>query len=140
VGAVIRMLEMGVESYMLTSALIGVMAQRLVRQVCPECKTSSVAPPALVERHGLQDRGPIRLLKGRGCPSCYDSGYKGRMGVHEILRVDPGLQRLMIANPTRDQLAEHLKRGGQKTLFDDGLEKALNGLSTIEEVSRVVNM
>jgi type IV pilus assembly protein PilB len=139
-GAVTRMLDMGIEPYMLTSALIGVVAQRLVRQVCPECTTSHMVTPELVKRYNWGDKGPIRLLKGRGCPACYDSGYKGRLGLHEVMPVDSGLQQLILANPTREGLIEHRKQNGEKSLFDDGLDKVAQGLSTIEEVSRVVNM
>jgi len=104
---VTRMIDMGVEPYLLSSALIGVVAQRLVR--------------------------------GRGCPECYDSGYKGRAGLHEILEMDGDLQKLIIANPSRDELARHMHDRGVKTLFDDGLDRVLKGVTTIEEISRVIN-
>ncbi len=139
VGAVTRMIDMGVEPYLLSSALIGVVAQRLVRSICPSCKTDFLASPELVTRYGWQEQGKVRLSKGRGCPECYDSGYKGRMGVHEIVEADSDLQRLIISNPTRDKLSAFMQERGITTLFDDGLQRVLEGRTTIEEISRVVN-
>lgn len=139
VGAVTRMIDMGVEPYLLSSALIGVVAQRLVRSICPACKTDFLASQELIARYGWQDRGKIRLSKGRGCPECYDSGYKGRLGVHEIVETDSELQRLIISNPSRDVLTEFMHQHKIKRLFDDGMERVLQRKTTIEEISRVVN-
>lgn len=139
IGAIARLIEMGIEPYLLSSALIGVIAQRLIRTVCPECKTSYAASPEEIERFHWQDHGIVRLNKGRGCPLCYDSGYKGRIACHEILTVDPKLQRLIVTNPTQDDLSQYIKESGMKTLYDDGIERALLGKTTLEEVTRVVS-
>ncbi len=135
VGAVTRMLDMGVEPYLLSSALIGVVAQRLIRTICPSCRTESIAPPNIIERYGWQDRGKVRLSHGRGCHQCYDSGYKGRMGIHETLNTDNELQNLIMSNPGRDELTEFMEKRGVVSLFHDGLERVLQGKTTIEEVS-----
>ena len=140
VGAITRMLEMGVEPYLLSSALIGVVGQRLVRTLCPACKTTYLAPPEMIERYHWQDRGNVRLAKGRGCPECYDSGYKGRMAVHEMLETDSDMQRLIIGNPSRDQLSDYLAQKGMKLLFDDGLDRVLAQQTTLEEVTRAVSL
>jgi len=139
IGAVTRMIDMGVEPYLLSSALIGVAAQRLVRSICPNCKTDYLASPELIERYGWQDREAVRLSKGRGCSECYDSGFKGRMGIHEIIETSPELQRLIISNPSRDELGEYMEQDKVSTLFDDGMERVLEGRTTIEEIWRVVN-
>jgi type IV pilus assembly protein PilB len=139
VGAVTRMIDMGVEPYLLSSALIGVVAQRLVREICPTCKTDFLASPELIARYSWEDRGKIRLSKGRGCPECYDSGYKGRLGVHEIIETNNELQRLIISNPSRDELSEFMHKHKIKRLFDDGMQRVLERQTTIEEISRVVN-
>lgn len=139
-GAVTRMIDMGVEPYLLSSALIGVVAQRLVRTICPTCKTSFLAPPEVINKYKWEKKSNIRLSKGRGCPECYDSGYKGRIGVHEILQTNDELQRLIISNPSRDELTAYLDKTGIKTLFDDGLERVLDDATTIEEISRVINV
>jgi type IV pilus assembly protein PilB len=139
VGALSRMIDMGVEPYLLASALAGVVAQRLVRQVCPACKTTYLASPELVATYGWNPAETIRLVKGRGCGACYDSGYKGRLGIHELLRSDDALRALMARNPSRDDLAAFVKRSGYRSLFEDGLQRVLEGRTTIEEVARVIH-
>lgn len=139
IGAISRMIDMGVEPYLLSSALIGVIGQRLVRTVCPACKTSYVASPEIVQRYGWADKKGMKLVQGRGCEECYDSGYKGRMGIHEVLEADTKLQDLITGNPSRDELEQYMKASKHKSLFDDGLKRVASGYTTIEEVSRVVN-
>ncbi|MFK7816840.1 MAG: ATPase, T2SS/T4P/T4SS family [Gammaproteobacteria bacterium] len=140
VGAINRMIDMGIEPYLLSSAMIGVVAQRLVRVICPACKTSSLAPPELVKRYGWPEDEAIRLYRGRGCIECYDSGYKGRIGIYESLKIDTELQQLIITNPSRDQLDAYIEGQRIKTLFADGLKRVREGVTTIEEVTRVVNI
>ncbi|MBI5441884.1 MAG: Flp pilus assembly complex ATPase component TadA [Deltaproteobacteria bacterium] len=139
IGAVTRLLDMGIEPYLLTSAVIGVIGQRLVRKVCHECKTTYAAPPQLAEQHGWSASESVRLARGRGCPACYDSGYKGRIGIHEVLEVDQAVQRIVLSEPTREALAEHVRQRGFRGLWEDGLDRVRRGLSTVEEVSRAVN-
>ncbi len=139
VGAVTRMIDMGIEPYLLSSALVGVLAQRLIRTICPSCKTSFIAPPEMIERYGWEESKQIRLARGRGCPECYDSGYKGRASIHEVLEVDQDLQKLIMANPSRDVLSDYISRRDIKTLYDDGLLHVHDGDTTIEEISRVIN-
>jgi type IV pilus assembly protein PilB len=136
-GALTRMVDMGVEPYLLSSALAGVLAQRLVRQVCQACKHSYLASPALVAAHGLPAQA--RLSKGRGCPACYDSGYRGRTAIHEIVECTEDLQRLMVKNPTRDELQAFAKEAFTSTLFADGLQRVIEGRTTLEEISRVIH-
>lgn len=140
IGAITRMIDMGVEPYLLSSALIGVVAQRLVRTICPACRTDSIAPPDLIERYGWQDRGKVRLARGRGCQQCYDSGYKGRMGIHEALKTDSDLQTLIMSNPGRDDLRAFMEKRGVVSLFRDGLERVVEGRTTIDEVSRSISL
>ena len=140
VGAITRMIDMGVEPYMLSSALIGVMAQRLVRTICPSCKTSFLAEPELLVQYGWSEDERVRLARGRGCTSCYDSGYRGRIAIHESLRVDADLQRLIVSNPSRDELDRYLLNRGIVSLFADGMQRAKEQLTTVEEVARVISM
>ena len=139
IGAISRMIDMGVEPYLLSSALIGVVGQRLLRTVCPSCKTSYIASPEIMQRYGWGDRKGMKLVQGRGCSECYDSGYKGRIGIHEVLEADARLQDLITGNPSRDELEHYLQASKHQSLFDDGLERVAGGYTTIEEVSRVVN-
>jgi len=138
VGALSRMMDMGVEPYLLSSALAGVVGQRLVRGICPACKTTYLPPPELVERYKWPEG--TRLTRGKGCPACYDSGYRGRLGIHEIIESTDGLQQLMAKNPTKNELQAFTASEGYQTLFDDGIKRALEGRTTIEEVSRVIHL
>ena len=138
-GAITRLLDMGIEPFLLSSALSGVRAQRLIRTICPDCRTSFAAPPGSLERFGVQSEKQVQLAQGRGCPSCYDSGYKGRAPIHELLVCDGETQRLMISNPSRNALAEHIQARGVKTLLDAGIARVLDSDTTVEEVTRVVN-
>lgn len=137
VGALSRMMDMGVEPYLLSSALAGVVGQRLVRGICPACKTTYLPPPELVERYKWPEG--TRLTRGKGCPACYDSGYRGRLGIHEIIESTDGLQQLMAKNPTKNELQAFTAAEGYQTLFDDGMKRALEGRTTIEEVARVIH-
>jgi type IV pilus assembly protein PilB len=137
VGALSRMMDMGIEPYLLSSALSGVIAQRLVRGVCTSCRTTYLPLPELAHRYHWPEG--IRLARGKGCPACYDSGYRGRLGIHEIIEASAALQRLMARNPTRDELLAFTRAEGYPTLFDDGMQRALEGRTTVEEVSRVIH-
>jgi len=137
IGALSRMMEMGVEPYMLSSALAGVVAQRLVRRVCPTCKRSFLPSPEPVAAQGWPEG--VRLARGRGCTVCYDSGYRGRMGIHEIIESTDDLRRLMIKNPSKDELQGFARAGGFVPLFEDGMLRVLERSTSLEEVSRVIH-
>ncbi len=139
-GAITRLLDMGIEPYLLSSALIGVVAQRLVRTVCPECKTSFRVNPELACRHGWDPTAHILLARGRGCEQCYDSGYKGRMGIHELIQVDAPLQDIIMRSPTRDMLADYLSTNKVRTLRTDGMSRVLEQHTTLEELARVTTI
>jgi type IV pilus assembly protein PilB len=138
IGAITRMIEMEVEPYLLSSAMIGVVAQRLVRTICPNCKTQFLAEPELAARFGWS--GQVQLARGRGCSECYDSGYRGRMGIHEVLRVDEALRHLLTTNPDRDALTTYLAEHDFRNLYTDGLEHVRRCKTTLEEVARVINI
>ncbi len=140
IGVITRLIDMGVEPYLLSSALIGVIAQRLLRGICPECKTTFIAPPELVRSCGWEPKKRIRLAKGRGCPECFDSGYRGRFSIHEVLKTDEKLQKVIISNPSRDQLSRYMLDSSVTTLMQSGLEAVREGRTTIEEVTRAVNV
>jgi type IV pilus assembly protein PilB len=138
--AITRLLEMGVEPYLISSALVASLAQRLARTICPGCKTTYFASKAVLKELGLKEDKQVRLSKGRGCPVCYDSGYKGRTGIHELLRIDQGLQSLILSNPTIDMIQKYLKGKGHRTLRDVGHDKVMEGITTIEEIRRVTSI
>jgi type IV pilus assembly protein PilB len=138
-GAVSRLVEMGVEPYLLSSALIGVMAQRLVRRVCQGCRTSYLATPEAAQAYRWRGKGDLRLARGRGCPACYDSGYKGRMGIYELLEVGNDLQRMIVTNTSKEQMTAHVTATGHRDLYADGMARAFEGHTTPEEIARVVH-
>jgi type IV pilus assembly protein PilB len=139
-SAITRLLEMGIEPYLISSALLAPLAQRLVRTVCPQCKTTYYAPRSVLRDLGLDESKQVALVKGRGCSNCYDSGFKGRTGIHEIIEMDDGLRALILTNPTIDVIQRYLRDRGHKTLRDAGFAKVLAGATTIEEITRATTL
>jgi type IV pilus assembly protein PilB len=137
-GAITRLLDMGVEPFMISSAVIGAIGQRLIRTICPECKTSYFPPKQLTEQLGLNPEENIRLAKGKGCQSCYDSGFKGRMGIYELLEIDPDLQRLILERASSEQLRNFIEKRGIPTILHEGIEKVKEEVTTLEEVNRSI--
>jgi len=136
-SAITRLLEMGVEPYLISSALLGCQAQRLVRKICPDCKTSYFPSKAELRELGFDDDQNIRLHKGKGCSSCYDSGFKGRFGLYELLPIDEGLQSVILEEPNVTAIKKHISGNGHQRLRELGYEKVIEGLTTIEEVRRI---
>lgn len=140
-GALTRLIDMGIEPFLVASSLIGVLAQRLVRVICPHCKEQYAASEQEIEYiKKTQDSGlrtQLMLYRGKGCDKCLGKGYLGRIGVFELLEVTPEI-RAMIAERRDAQSIRHAAIGqGFKTLRTDGIEKVINGVTTIEEVLRV---
>ena len=138
-SAITRLLEMGVEPYLLSSSLLACQAQRLVRTICPECRTGYYPPQVVLKELGIDDE-KIMLYKGKGCSACYDSGFKGRIGIYEFLEIDEGLQSLILDNPTIDILRKYLSTKKHRRLKDLGYEKVRQGVTSIEEIQRVTSV
>jgi type IV pilus assembly protein PilB len=136
-SAITRLLEMGVEPFLLSSSLLASLAQRLVRTICPECKTDYFPPPAVLTELGIHPKKKVRLARGKGCSTCYDSGFKGRTSIHELLEIGPQLQALILENPSAKSLRDHLRHQEHKTLKWTGYRRVLETDTTIEEVHRV---
>ena len=137
-GAIARLLDMGIEPFLISSSVTCVLAQRLVRTICEDCKTDFIPPESLIETLGWEPDKKLRLSQGRGCDKCYDSGYKGRLGIYELLVADEELQALILKNPSTEEIQKQRRRAGQKFLVDDGFEKVRKGLTTLEEIKRVL--
>jgi len=137
VGAVARMVEMGVKPYILASSLSGVIAQRLVRKICPHCKTEYEATLQDKLAIGLPEDKDYILYKGAGCENCNDTGYKGRIGVFEILPISNELRNLITKDTSTNKLFEAAKKEGLVTLREDGVDKVLRGVTTVQEVLRI---
>lgn len=137
VGAVARLLDMGIEPYLLSSALNGVVAQRLARSICQSCATKYYPSEKELVDAGLADKVGRAFRKGSGCQVCHDSGFQGRFGVYEVMEVTPELRRMVHkACPSHELRAEFRKWGG-RTLREEGVAAALDGQSSLEEVLRV---
>lgn len=134
-----RLLDMEVEPYLVVSSLIGVVAQRLVRKVCRECVEEYT--PSEMEKNLFQKRGfqVDKLYKGKGCPQCRNTGYKGRLAIHEVLLIDDPMRSMLMNHKPMNEVKQYLLRNGMLFLLDDGLLKAKNGLTTVEEVLRVAS-
>jgi type IV pilus assembly protein PilB len=136
-GAVPRLMDMGVEPYLLASALAGVVAQRLVRLICPHCKAPASYPADMLAKVNLSPSDGVTFYRGTGCDRCEHSGYRGRTGVSEILMVDPAIHELIRQRADSRLIKEAATRAGFKSLFDDALSKAVLGYTTLEDVVRV---
>jgi general secretion pathway protein E len=139
-GAVTRLLEMGIEDFLLASAILGILAQRLVRLICPECRTAVASGVSGQEwRQIRSDIGaePEQLFTGRGCPACAQTGYQGRSGIYELLLVDDGIRPLILRRADANSLRKQAMAQGMRTLAGDGWDKVAQGLTTVEEVLRV---
>ncbi len=137
-GSLTRLLDMGCEPYLVSSAIIGVLAQRLVRRICPNCKTAAVANPT--ERKLLdvpQERESVDIYRGAGCSRCNRAGYYDRIGVYEYVPFDTGLSELVMAKASTEVLRAYAAEHGAITLKRDAMQKVLAGLTTLEEAMRV---
>ncbi len=139
-SAVTRLQDMGIEPFLITSSVIGVLAQRLVRVICSHCKEAYTPPVDALRRLGLdpEQEKEVRLYRGRGCDFCRATGYKGRLGVFELMLMNDRLRSLVISNAGVDALREAAQQDGMRTLRQDGVQKVLEGITTIEELLRVV--
>ena len=149
-ATIARLRDMGLEDYLMAAVLRGVLAQRLVRRLCPACKQPADAPPELVQRFGLEKRvregrpqeghpsGPVQLWHSVGCPGCRGTGYRGRQAVAEFLRPDPAIERLVFARAETAEIERAAVAGGMVPMFDAGLDAALAGITTVEEVVRSI--
>jgi type II secretory ATPase GspE/PulE/Tfp pilus assembly ATPase PilB-like protein/CheY-like chemotaxis protein len=137
-NAVTRLVDIGVESYKIAASLRGVVAQRLMRKLCPTCKEVWMeAPPERLQRW-IPKGTP--LYRAAGCPDCAMTGYRGRFSILEILTMTPELERLIAAGEAANRIAEAAQRGGMKSLWDSGLAHVTRGESTLDELTRVVDI
>jgi len=137
-----RLIDMGIEPFLIASSLIGATAQRLARKICPECKQPYVPPASALEGLGLGTRDKLEdvtFYKGVGCPKCRGSGYRGRTGIHEMMKLDDELRLLILHKASARDISQAARSHGMRTLLEDALVKAREGIITLEEVLRVVS-
>ena len=137
-NAVTRLVDIGVEAYKIAAALRGVLAQRLMRKLCPTCKQVWMETPADRFRKWLPKGTP--LYRAAGCPDCAMTGYRGRFSIVEVLTVTPEVERRIASGETAEHIAGAARRGGMKGMWESGLEHVLRGESTLDELTRVVEI
>lgn len=140
IAALTRLIDMGVEAFLISSSLTGIVAQRLVRRICRDCAKQAVPTNHELELFRKANIKINRYQRGSGCPNCNMTGYRGRIAIQEVLKIDNQINQLVMNAASFIELYEYAKRTGMKFLFDDGLEKAADGLTTIEEVIRVTSI
>ena len=138
-GAVARLLDMGVESYLLSSALIGVVAQRLARTVCPACATKYFPSDVELADAGLSGQAGRPFRRGSGCKNCHDTGFKGRLGVYEVMEVTSDVRRLIHKGSPAHEIRAALSAANLLTLRDEGIQLALSGATALDEILRVTH-
>jgi general secretion pathway protein E len=136
--AVSRLLEMGIEPFLLASSMALVMGQRLVRMVCPHCAQEMDISDAVIAQAGVSN--VTRHQKGAGCEKCQYTGFKGRRGIFEMLPVDEGMRSLIMERAASDRIKHYAKEHGQRTMMEHGLELVARGLTTLDEVIRVTKL
>ena len=136
-GAVSRLLDMGVEDYLLASSLLGVLAQRLVRQLCVVCKVPAAAGGELLAELGPRDNDQVSVFDSVGCPQCAATGFRGRSGIYELFRVDDDIRKLIISRAASDRIKASAVEHGMRTLREDGWLKVRHGVTSAAEVLRV---
>jgi len=138
-SGVTRLLDMGIEPFLIASSVNAILAQRLVRKICPKCKEPYKPSSKLLSELNIKP-GQLKsgkLFKGKGCSHCLNTGYSGRVGIYELLPISPSIRKLIMANADSGQIKDLAIKEGMVALINDGIEKAIQGITTIEEVLRV---
>jgi type IV pilus assembly protein PilB len=141
VSSLTRMIDMGVAPFLISSSVIGVMAQRLVRRICPKCIEEYVPEKNVLDNFKLNFKIPdtenLKLYRGKGCDYCKNTGYRGRVAIFEMVRINDEIRSMIMKNASSNEIKEVAIRNGMLTLLDSGITKVLEGVTTIEEVLRV---
>lgn len=134
-SSISRLVDMGIPKYMVTSAVAGIVAQRLLKKNCPRCSEAYPASEAEKKILGLTDE-TVMLKRGKGCPLCGNTGYKGRTSIHEVLVLDQDIKSMVNSNCTTDEIKEAARKKGMMTLAESARELVLNGVTTVEQMMR----
>jgi type IV pilus assembly protein PilB len=137
-GAVTRLIDMGIEPFLVSASLAGVAAQRLVRTVCSRCKEPYEPQIGLIKAAGLEDRlDKATFMRGKGCPACNRTGYRGRTAIFELMNVTEEIREAILGRPSARKLYEMAREAGLRSLYEQGVDKAVAGITTLEEIARV---
>jgi len=140
IGSIPRLMDIGVKADIMSGNIIGIIGQRLVRKLCPHCKTTHSASSIEKKLLGLDESKPLELHDANGCDRCDDIGYKGRIAILEVLKIDGELDEMIAEHVTLGKIKAHLNQRGFKTLADDAARRVLEGATTLDEVSRVIDL
>ena len=137
--AVTRMIDMGVPGYLVASSVVAILAQRLVRTICPKCRARHTPTESQLKEAGLtaEDVKGATFMRGKGCNSCQKSGFRGRVGIYEMLIVDSKVREMIFANTPAQEIRKYAMSVGMTTLYQDGIQKVIKGFTTFDEVYRV---
>jgi type II secretory ATPase GspE/PulE/Tfp pilus assembly ATPase PilB-like protein len=138
-GAITRLIDMGVEPFLIASSLILTVAQRLCRRVCPECREQYKVPKEALSKLDIKTDKEIVGYKAVGCKKCNQTGYLGRMGTLEVLEIDDTIKDMILEHASSDEIKEYAKSKGMKTLRENAIQKFLKGQTTVEEVIRITS-
>jgi type II secretory ATPase GspE/PulE/Tfp pilus assembly ATPase PilB-like protein len=136
-GAVTRLRDMGVESYKISAALVGVIAQRLMRMLCPKCRASYYPPAELLESMHYEGDKRRSFARGEGCRECYDTGFQGRVGIYEVLAMGPDLREMINGEGQREAIRRWFQEHGGTTLLEEALRLAEREVTSLDEVVRI---
>jgi type IV pilus assembly protein PilB len=138
-GAVTRMVDMGVPAYLVSGSVIGILAQRLVRVICSKCKQPYQPTERELQAAGItpEQAASANFMKGKGCNHCGNGGYRGRLGIFELMTMSSKIRELAFQGASTQEIRKAAIKGGMSTLYDDGIRKVLEGITTIEEIFRV---
>jgi type IV pilus assembly protein PilB len=138
-SSITRLIDMGVPAYLVASSLVAVMAQRLVRVVCQKCKQPCSPPESALEAAGItrEMAANATFMEGRGCGNCHGKGFRGRLGIFELMLMSPKVRELSFNGAPTDQIRRVATNEGMRTLYWDGIDKVCRGITTLEEVLRV---
>lgn len=141
-STITRLLNMGVEPFLVTASVILILAQRLVRRICPDCKTEADIPPKVLIDAGMspEDAYKCKPMRGLGCKNCNNTGYKGRIAIYEVMPFTDDLKEMVLQGCSTAELKAAAIKNGMKTLRMSGLTKVMEGITTLEEVARVTAM
>ena len=139
-GGVNRLLDIGVEPYLVASSVRAFLAQRLVRTICPQCKQSVTLDSEILAQLGRKGSQPVQAWQGAGCDHCDGSGYYGRTGIYEVIRVDEKIRNRILAKDSADAVRSDAREAGSRSLKEDGFNKVLAGVTSADEVLRVTEM
>ncbi|WP_169980500.1 GspE/PulE family protein [Tautonia rosea] len=140
-SALTRLVDIGVQPFLVASSIIGIMAQRLVRKVCPKCRARYEPPPHLLKSLGIRPEiaSKANFMRGKGCSYCNKTGYRGRLAIYELMNMSSQIREMTFKGENTQAIRKLARKQGMRTLFEDGMIKALKGITTIDEVLRITH-